>query len=52
MQGEHADDTLWADEVDALCEAARTARGDSPGQRLKTRLRRFFHHFTGKRAIA
>lgn len=45
-------EALYADEVDALCEAARTAEGDTPGQRLEAWLRRFFDYFTGKRAIA
>jgi AcrR family transcriptional regulator len=45
-------EALYADEVDALCEAARTAEGDTPGQRLETWLRRFFDYFIGKRAIA
>jgi AcrR family transcriptional regulator len=45
-------EALYADEVDALCRAALTAEGDTPGQRLETWLRRFFEYFTGKRAIA
>jgi AcrR family transcriptional regulator len=45
-------EALYADEVDALCEAARSADGDTSGQRLETWLGRFFDYFTGKRAIA
>jgi AcrR family transcriptional regulator len=45
-------EALYTDEVDALCEAAATAEGATPGARLEVWLRRFFTYFTSKRAIA
>jgi AcrR family transcriptional regulator len=45
-------EALYVDEVDALCEAAKTIEGDTPGARLETWLLRFFAYFTSKRPIA
>ena len=45
-------ETLYADEVDALCRAAQAGDGDAPGERLEAWVRRFFAYFTSKRAIA
>lgn len=45
-------EALYADEVDALCEAAETVVGETPGLRLRSWLRRFFGYFTSKRHIA
>ena len=42
-------EALLVDEVDEVCAAAATVEGDSPGDRLATWLRRFFHHVTTKR---
>ena len=43
---------LYVDEVDAVCEAAATAEGDTPGARFATWLHRFFVYFTSKRHVA
>jgi AcrR family transcriptional regulator len=45
-------EALYIDEVDAVCEAAATVEGDTPGARLTAWLRRFFTYFTSKRHIA
>src|SRR6478752_5905645 len=45
-------EALYVDEVDALCAAAQTVDGDTPGQRLQAWLRRFFAYFTSKRHVA
>jgi AcrR family transcriptional regulator len=45
-------EALYADEVDALCEAAGTVDGASPGARFEAWVRRFFGYFTSKRHIA
>jgi AcrR family transcriptional regulator len=45
-------EALYIDEVDAVCEAARTINGDTPGARLVAWLRRFFVYFTSKRLVA
>jgi AcrR family transcriptional regulator len=45
-------EALFTDEVDALCEAARTIDGETPGTVLVTWLHRFFAFITGKRNIA
>ncbi len=45
-------EALYAGEVDALCEAAETVDGATPGARFTTWLRRFFAYFTSKRHIA
>ncbi|MBI5105474.1 MAG: TetR/AcrR family transcriptional regulator [Solirubrobacterales bacterium] len=45
-------EALYTDEVDALCEAAATVGGATPGARLEAWLQRFFLYFTSKRHIA
>src|SRR4051795_2375746 len=45
-------EALYADEVDALCAAAETVEGETPGVRFEAWLRRFFAYFTSKRHIA
>lgn len=45
-------EALYADEVEALCAAAETAAGATPGARFEAWLRRFFAYFTSKRHIA
>jgi AcrR family transcriptional regulator len=45
-------EALYTDEVDALCDAATTAAGDTPGARFEAWLHRFFSYFTSKRHIA
>src|SRR5690242_5149965 len=45
-------EALYTDEVDALCQAAETVAGDTPGERFAAWLRRFFAYFTSKRQIA
>ena len=45
-------EALYVDEVDAVCAAAATAEGGTPGERLTTWLRRFFSYFTSKRPVA
>jgi AcrR family transcriptional regulator len=45
-------EALYVDEVNALCEAAETIAGDTPGARFETWLHRFFAYFTSKRPIA
>jgi AcrR family transcriptional regulator len=45
-------EALYVDEVDAVCEAAATIEGDSPGASLTAWLRRFFVYFTSKRHVA
>jgi AcrR family transcriptional regulator len=45
-------EALYADEVDALCAAAESVEGDTPGARFEAWLRRFFDYFTSKRPIA
>src|ERR1700709_2758391 len=45
-------EALYVDEVNALCAAAATIEGDTPGARFKTWLHRFFAYFTSKRPIA
>jgi AcrR family transcriptional regulator len=45
-------EALYIDEVNALCEAAETIRGETPGARFTTWLHRFFAYFTSKRPIA
>jgi len=44
-------EALLVDEVDAVCAAAATVEGDSPGDRLMTWLRRFFQYVTTKRPV-
>ena len=45
-------EALYLDEVDALCQAAETVEGTTPGGRFTAWLRRFFAYFTSKRHIA
>jgi AcrR family transcriptional regulator len=45
-------EALYVDEVDALCEAAETLDGETPGAIFTAWLRRFFDYFTSKRPVA
>jgi AcrR family transcriptional regulator len=45
-------ETLYSDEVDAICIAAQTPAGQTPGARLFSWLRELFAFFTSKRYIA
>src|SRR5215831_12756548 len=45
-------EALYTDEVDAVCEAAETIDGETPGAALAAWLQRFFAFTTGKRHIA
>ena len=45
-------EALYTGEVDALCDAAETVEGATPGVRLGAWLRQFFAYFTSKRHIA
>ena len=45
-------EALYIDEVDAVCEAAATIDGDTPGAAFMAWLRRFFTYFTSKRHVA
>jgi AcrR family transcriptional regulator len=45
-------EALYIDEVDAVCEAAATIDGDTPGAVFMAWLRRFFIYFTSKRHVA
>jgi AcrR family transcriptional regulator len=45
-------EALYVDEIDAVCEAAATIHGDTPGAIFKSWLRRFFTYFTSKRLVA
>ena len=45
-------EALYVDEIDAVCDAAGAAAGDTPGARLAAWLRRFFAYFTSKRLVA
>ena len=45
-------EALYTDEVDALCEAAETIDGETPGAALAAWLHRFFAFTTSKRHIA
>jgi AcrR family transcriptional regulator len=45
-------ETLFADEVDAVCEAAKTVDGETPAAELVKWLHRFFAFVTSKRHIA
>lgn len=44
-------EALYVDEVDAICDAARTVEGDAPGATLIAWLRRFAEFFATKRDI-
>ena len=45
-------EALYIDEVDAVCRAADTIAGDTPGAAFTAWLRRFFVYFTSKRHVA
>ena len=45
-------EALYTDEVDAVCEAAETIGGETPGAALAAWLHRFFAFSTSKRHIA
>ncbi len=45
-------EALYVDEVDAVCDAAATIEGDTPGARFVAWLHRFFLYFTSKRHVA
>ena len=45
-------EALYTDEVDAICEAAESVDGETPGAVLMAWLRRFFAFSTSKRHIA
>jgi len=45
-------EALYTDEVDAICRAAETVEGETPGALLEAWLRRFFAYFTSKRHVA
>ncbi len=45
-------EALYTDEVNAICEAAETVVGETPGAVLMAWLHRFFIFFTNKRHIA
>ncbi len=45
-------EALYTDEVDAICEAAGTVDGETPGAVLTAWLHRFFAFFTNKHQIA
>jgi AcrR family transcriptional regulator len=45
-------EALYVDEIDAVCQAATTITGDSPGAVLVAWLRRFYAYFTSKRFVA
>lgn len=45
-------EALYIDEVDAVCQAAATIDGATPGAAFMAWLRRFFTYFTSKRHVA
>ena len=45
-------EALYVDEVDAVCEAATTLDGGTPGATFVAWLQRFFVYFTSKRHVA
>jgi AcrR family transcriptional regulator len=45
-------EALYVDEVDAVCEAAATIDGDTPGAMFTAWLHRFFIYFTSNRHVA
>ena len=45
-------EALYTDEVDAICEAAETVDGETPGAALMAWLHRFFAFYTSKRHVA
>lgn len=44
-------EALYIDEIDAVCAAAATVEGDTPGARLDAWLRAFFDFFSSKRHV-
>src|ERR1700744_3810490 len=45
-------EALYLDEVDAVCQAAETIDGETPGEAFMAWLRRFFAYFNSKRHVA
>jgi AcrR family transcriptional regulator len=45
-------EALYVDEIDAVCEAAATIDGATPGAIFTAWLRRFYTYFTSKRVVA
>lgn len=45
-------EALYSDEIDAVCEAAATLEGETPGATFFAWLERFFDYFTSKRQVA
>jgi AcrR family transcriptional regulator len=45
-------EALYVDEIDAVCEAAATIGGGTPGASLTAWLCRFYAYFTSKRLVA
>lgn len=45
-------EALYADEIDAVCDAAATISEGTPGETFTAWLRRFFAYFTSKRFVA
>lgn len=45
-------EALYVNEIDAVCAAAATTDGDTPGATLEAWLRRFYAYFTSKRLVA
>lgn len=45
-------EALYVDEINAVCAAASTSEGATPGARLAAWLRRFYAYFTSKRFVA
>jgi AcrR family transcriptional regulator len=44
-------EALYVDEIDAVCAAAETVAGETPGARLDSWLRAFFDFFSSKRHV-
>lgn len=45
-------EALYIDEIEAVCAAATTITGDTPGAKFIAWLRRFYAYFTSKRVVA
>ncbi len=45
-------EALYVDEIDAVCDAATSIDGETPGAIFTAWLRRFFTYFTSKRPVA
>src|ERR1700761_6813384 len=45
-------EALYIDEVNAVCDAARTVEGETPGARFEAWLHRFFAFFNNKHHVA